>query len=170
MDKESKKHDELEIRYTEAEDAKYLKEWLNESEILRWFPMADDVEIEDAVNRWIAFSRYKCSLTAVKDGVPCGLATLYLQPYKKLAHQCEFGIIVGKGYRNQGIGSELIKNIEHLAKEHFRIELLHLQVYAENPAIRLYERLGFKEFGRQTDWIKEDENTYVGRIFMEKTL
>jgi len=170
MDKESKKHDELEIRYTEAEDAKYLKEWLNESEILRWFPMADDVEIEDAINRWIAFSRYKCSLTAVKDGVPCGLATLYLQPYKKLAHQCEFGIIVGKGYRNQGIGSELIKNIEHLAKDHFRIELLHLQVYAENPAIHLYERLGFKEFGRQTDWIKEDENTYVGRIFMEKTL
>lgn len=170
MDKESKKHDELEIRYTEAEDAKYLKEWLNESEILRWFPMADDVEIEDAVHRWIAFSRYKCSLTAVKDGVPCGLATLYLQPYKKLAHQCEFGIIVGKGYRNQGIGSELIKNIEHLAKEHFRIELLHLQVYAENPAIHLYERFGFKEFGRQTDWIKEDENTYVGRIFMEKTL
>ncbi len=170
MDKESKKHDELEIRYTEAEDAKYLKEWLNEAEILRWFPMADDVEIEDAVNRWIAFSRYKCSLTAVKDGVPCGLATLYLQPYKKLAHQCEFGIIVGKGYRNQGIGSELIKNIEHLAKDHFRIELLHLQVYAENPAIHLYERLGFKEFGRQTDWIKEDENTYVGRIFMEKTL
>ena len=128
-----------------------------------------NVEIDDAVNRWIGFSRYKCSLTAVLDGVPCGLMTLYLQPYRKLAHQCEFGIVVGSGYRGKGIGGELIKNGMHLAKEHFRIELLHLQVYAENPAMRLYKRFGFREFGRQTNWIK-DNGVYVGRVFMERFL
>jgi RimJ/RimL family protein N-acetyltransferase len=159
----------VEIRYTQPEDAKYLKAWLSDPEAMCWFPMADEVEIDDAVMRWIAFYRYKCSLTISKDGIPCGIATLYLQPYRKLAHQCEFGIIVGKGYRNLGIGSYLMSSIMHLAKEKFKIELLHLQVYAENPAIQFYHRFGFKEFGRQNSWIKEKDR-YVGRVFMERML
>ena len=129
--------------------------------------MEDEVEIDDAVGRWVGFSRYKCSITAVKEGVPCGIATLYLQPYKKLAHQCEFGIIMGTGYRNQGLGSQLLKQLINLAKERFKVELLHLQVYADNPAKRLYERFGFKEFGRQDQWIKENDGSYTARIFME---
>jgi putative acetyltransferase len=161
---------EIEIRYTEVADGKHLKEWLLDKEISTWFPMCDEVEVDDAVNRWIGFSRYKCSLTALIDGKPCGLATLYLNPYKKIAHQCEFGIIVGKGYRNQGVGSDLLKNLTHLAKNYFKIELLHLQVYGLNPAVRLYERMGFKEFGRQEQWIKEPDGSYVARIFMEKNL
>lgn len=161
---------DLEIRYTDLSDGRYLKQWLLEPSIGRWFPVTDEVEIEDAVQRWIGFSRYKCSLTAVKNGEPCGLATLYLQPYKKLAHQCEFGIIVGHGYRGKGVGTELLKNLIHLAKTQFRIELMHLQVYSENPAIHLYTRMGFTEFGTQARWIKESDGTYTGRTFMEKYL
>ena len=54
----------FEIRYTELSDAKYLRDWLKEPTVWRWFPMFDEVEIEDAVQRWIGFARYKCSLTA----------------------------------------------------------------------------------------------------------
>ena len=163
-------NDEIDIRYTEPRDAKYLKEWLSEGgEVLRWFPMADEREIDDAVARWIGFSKFKCSLTAELDGKPCGLATLYLQPYKKLAHQCEFGIICGEGFRGKGIGTVILNNLMHLAKEHFNVELLHLQVYEGNPAISLYKRFGFKEYGRQTHWIKENGEP-LGRIFMERFL
>lgn len=158
----------LDIRYTELSDGKHLRDWLREPNVLRWFPMCDDVEIDDAVNRWISFARYKCSLTATLNGEPCGLVTLYLQPYRKLAHQCEFGIIVGEQYRGKGIGGHLLKNAINLAKTYFRIELLHLQVYAENPAMRLYSRWGFTEFGRQTHWIKEAPEDYRARVFMER--
>ena len=160
----------IEVRYTEAGDAKFLKEWLLEPETGRWFPMLDEVEVDDAVIRWIAFHRYKCSLTCLKEGVPCGIATLYLQPYKQLAHQCEFGIVLGKEARGKGIGSYLMSCLMHLAKEKFKIELLHLQVYAGNPAIQFYENFGFKEFGRQNSWIKEKNNGYAGRVFMERYL
>lgn len=158
----------IDIRYTEPGDAKFLKEWLLDPEVSRWFPMADEVEIDDAVNRWIGFYRYRCSLTAVYQGNPVALSTLYLQPYKKLAHQCEFGIIVAPDFRGNKIGTEILNNLIYLAKEKFGIELLHLQVYEGNPATRLYERMGFKEFGKQTSWIKEKEGHYTGRVFMEK--
>lgn len=170
MTEEPNQQPEVEIRYTDLSDGRYLKDWLLEPSIGRWFPVYDEPEIDDAVHRWISFSKYKCSLTAIKDGKPCGIATLYLQPYRKLAHQCEFGIIVGHGYRGQGIGTMLLNNLIHLAKDTFKIELLHLQVYIDNPAVRLYDRFGFKEFGRQTHWIKEIDGTYTGRIFMEKYL
>jgi putative acetyltransferase len=158
----------LEMRYTEFSDAPYLKEWLSDPQVTHWFPMDDNVEIDDGVNRWIGFARYRCSLTALLNGVPCGIATLFLQPYRKLAHQCEFGIIVSPQYRDQGIGSDLIKNIIHLGRDYFKIELLHLQVYAKNPAVNLYKRFGFQEFGHQKHWIKERNGEYVGRLFMEK--
>lgn len=159
----------VEIRYTEPGDGVYLKQWLADPDGGRWFPIDGDIELDDAVIRWIAFHRYHCSITILKDGIPCGIATLYLQPYTKLAHQCEFGIIVGKNYRNQGIGSYLMSCVMHLAKVKFKIELLHLQVYEGNPATNLYRRFGFTEFGRQESWIKEKEG-YFARVFMERSL
>lgn len=161
--------DGLIIRLTEAGDAPYLREWLLEPEVGQWFPMEDVNETEDAVKRWISLHRYKCSLTAVWHDVPCGIATLYLQPYRKLAHQSEFGIVVGGGFRNKGVGGHLLSHLMDMAVTDFNIELLHLQVYAGNPAIPFYERFGFREFGRQTHWSKKG-NAFVGRIFMERFL
>ena len=159
----------VEVRYTQPNDADFLKAWLTDPSAASCFPMCNDLEIDDAVRRWISFSRIHSSLTALLKGVPCGIVTLYIQAYKRLQHQAEFGIIVDPGVRNKGIGSMLMKAMMQLAKERFRLELVHLQVYAENPAIRLYKKFGFREFGRQTHWIKEPER-YVGRIFMERFL
>lgn len=160
----------LTVRYTEPGDAPYLKQWLLDPEAAHGFPMADELEVEDSVVRWIAFSRFKCSLTVLKDGVPCGIATLFLQPYKRLIHQCEFGIIVGSGYRNMGVGSFLLNALLHLAKEKFHIELIHLHVFEGNPANRLYERFGFKVFGRQEGWGKTATGEPRTRLFMQRKL
>ena len=159
-----------ELRFTEVSDGPHLKEWLMDNSIGRWFPMFNEMEIDDAVMRWVGFHKFDCSLTALDpDNNPCGIVTLYLQPYKKLAHQAEFGIIVGGDHRGKGLGTMMLKNIMHLGKTKFNLELLHLQVYDGNPAVSLYKRLGFREYGKQTHWIKED-NEYLARIFMERFL
>lgn len=160
----------IDIRYTDQRDAPYLKQWLMDDGVSRWFPMFNELEVDDAVRKWISFARYRCSLTAVYQGLPIAIATLYLQPYKKLAHQAEFGIIASPEHRGKNVGSELLNNLLHLAKDKFRMELIHLQVYAENPAKRLYERFGFKEFGRQEEWIKESDGSYRARVFMERRI
>jgi putative acetyltransferase len=159
----------LELRYTTVEDAKPLKEWLLEPNVLHAFPMVDEAEVDDAVKHWIGFSKYRCSLTAVLNGEVAGIATLCLMPYRKLAHQCLLSIVVGEKFRGQGIGTVLMNNVLFLAKDHFKIEVVYLEVYEHNPAISLYKRFGFREIGFQKHFMKEGDS-YVGKVIMERIL
>jgi ribosomal protein S18 acetylase RimI-like enzyme len=157
------------IRPTQLHEDVYLKKWLSEPGVLRWFPMAEEREVDDAVRLWIAYSNIGACLTAESNGIPCGMATLYVQNNKKLAHQCLLSIIVSEFYRGRGVGGALIRELVELAKKKFSIELLHLEVYEGNPAIHLYQREGFVEYGIQKDFIK-DQNEYIAKIFMQKSL
>ncbi len=159
----------LTTRFTQETEGHLLKQWLQQGDTLRWFPMFDEREIDDAVRIWIGYAKYQASLTAEYDGVPCGMANLNLQPYQKMAHQCLLSIIVDEEHRGKGVGTLLLRDLEKLAKEKFRIELLHLEVYKGNPAVNLYRRSGYVEFGCQTRFIK-DKGEYIGKIFMQKPL
>ncbi len=160
---------QVEIRYTAQEDSGPLKEWLLEPGILKGFPMQDPPEVDDSVKHWIGFSKYKSSLTATINGQPVGIATLCLMPYRKLTHQCLVSIIVSKEARNKGVGTILLNNLIHLAKEYFGIEVLYLEVYEGNRAISLYHRFGFREVGFQKHFMKEN-GEYIGKVVMERIL
>jgi putative acetyltransferase len=159
----------LTFRLTQLEDTPHLLRWLSDPKILRWFPMFDAREIEDAVRIWIGYSRIESGITAEWNKEPVGMANLYIQPYKKLVHTCLFSVIVKEEMRGKGVGKALIEELMKHAKEKFKIEILHLEVYEGNPAKHLYDRLGFKEFGCQTRFIKED-GKYIAKIFMQKRL
>lgn len=160
---------EVELRYTVLEDAAPLKEWLLEPGVLKGFPMQDPLEVDDSVKHWIGFSKYKSSLTATIDGKAVGIATLCLMPYRKLAHQCLLSIIVSEEVRGTGVGTILMNNLIHLAKEFFGIEVLYLEVYEGNRAISLYRRFGFREIGLQKHFMKEN-GEYIGKVVMERIL
>ncbi|ANH78374.1 GNAT family N-acetyltransferase [Candidatus Chlamydia sanziniae] len=159
----------LEIRFTLPGDAAYMIRWLNDPKILRGFPLQTEAEIRESVNFWVGFYRYHSSLTAVYCGEVAGVATLVLNPYVKVAHHALISIIVGEPYRNKGIGTALLNNLCHLAKSRFKLEILYLEVYEENPAISLYRRFGFCDVGRQRRFYK-DEIGYLAKITMEKDL
>ncbi len=159
----------ISVRLAIDSDQQYLVEWLLQPGVLNWFPLEGIREVEDAARIWLSYKQYGAVLTALYDGVPCGIANLYLQPYKKLAHQCLFAIIVDEKVRGKGVGTELMRELMILAREKFALELLHLEVYEGNPAIRLYERLGFKQYGAQRHFVKE-EGRYRAKILMQKRL
>ncbi|NGX38877.1 MAG: Mycothiol acetyltransferase [Chlamydiae bacterium] len=159
----------LEIISSRVEDSLLLKELFQQPDVLQYFPMEDLREIDDSVRIWEIFCRKGASLTSVVDGVACGLAFLNLQPYKKFAHQCLITIIVDDEYRGKGIGTALMHELMKLSKEKFSLEMLHLEVYESNPAIRLYERLGFEVYGVNKRYIKEKKR-YIDKILMQKWL
>ncbi|MBI3236483.1 MAG: GNAT family N-acetyltransferase [Chlamydiales bacterium] len=162
-------HLEFDIRYTTLADAGHLRSWLVQKEVQKWFPIGSETEIDGAVQCWVGFSKYNCSLTATVDGIPCGIGTLFLMPYKKVAHHCLFKLVVDPRYRRQGIGRSLLKNLKHLAKSHFSLELLHIEVFEANPLIHLLQELDFKEFARQEHFVKEG-NRYLARILYQSYL
>ena len=159
----------LDIRYTYVTDTPYLRGWLQRPDVQHWFPVSEESEIEAAVQCWIGFSRYSSSLTATVNGVPCGMGTLFLMPYRKVAHHCLFKIVVDPKYQRKGIGTALLKNLKHLAKNYFHLELIHIEVFEGNPFVHLLQKFDFQEFARQEKYVK-DSRGYHSRILYESHL
>ncbi len=161
---------EIEIRISTPDDGQYMLEWFKEPGVLRYFPMVNDQESEHAAKIWLSFARIEASFTAELDGVVCGTAVIYVQVVKKLAHQALFAIIIDRKMRGLGIGTKMMHYLMKVAKEKFKIETLHLEVYKGNPAKRLYDRLGFVEYGCHRRFLKEPSGEYLSKIVMQKEL
>jgi RimJ/RimL family protein N-acetyltransferase len=159
----------LDIRYTYVTDTPYLRDWLLKPDVQKWFPVSEEREIEDAVQCWIGFSRYSSSITATLNGIPCGIGTLFLMPYRKVAHHCLFKLVVDPKCQRKGIGSSLLKNLKHLAKNYFHLELIHIEVFEGNPVASLLLKHDFHEFVRQERFVK-DKGGYRSRILFESYL
>ena len=160
---------DIDIRYSIESDIPTLTDFLREPGVLDFFPMSDEREIGDAAKVWISYHEFKCCYTAEKDGVICGMTNLYVSPFGKSKKQALFSIIVSEKYRGQGIGSHLIDHLHDVGKNDHGIELLHLEVYENNPAKRLYERKGFEVYGSHPQFLMEPDG-YRSKILMQKRL
>ena len=159
----------MDIRYTYVTDTPYLRQWLMNPDVQKWFPVSEEREIEDAVQCWIGFSRYSSSITATLNGMPVGIGTLFLMPYRKVAHHCLFKLVVDPKFQGRGIGSSLLKNLKHLAKNYFHLEIMHIEIFEGNPFVRLLLKYDFHEFATQEKYVK-DNNGYHSRILYESYL
>ena len=159
----------LTLRPALSEDGPFLLQWMSDPQISRWFPMAGIKEVEDSVRIWMEYATKEQGITAVWNGTPCGMAVIYVQPFQRLKHTCLLSILVDEQYRNLGVGTALMEELEKLARDIHHIEILHLEVYEGNPAQHLYERRGFTSYGIHPHFAKE-ETGYRAKIFMQKYL
>ncbi len=157
------------IRFAQEGDAPFLTKWLSQPYAMQWFPMCNEREVEDAVRVWISYSKLRAGITACYNGEPVGMSNVYVSPYKKLASQALFSLIVAEPCRGQGVGFAILTELMRLAKEEHHIELLHLEVYDQNPAIFLYQKMGFKEYARHPRFLKLD-GVYTDKILMQRKL
>ncbi len=64
-------------------------------------------------------------------------------------------VYVRAGHRNNGIGAKLVEHLIEHARHH--VLQVHLGVWSENlPAIRLYERFGFRTYGTEPRYLFVD--------------
>ena len=84
-------------------------------------------------------------------------------------HVGEIAIGISKGYRNIGIGTEILKILITHAKE-IGLKVLKLGVFSTNKrAYHVYQKVGFKETGRVPKEIFK-EGKYVDHILMTQEL
>src|SRR3990167_6517108 len=142
----------FDIRFTLPEDLAYLRTWFSNEAVCNDYPFSP-TEKEDALKNWIGFSRFKASLTGTMDDIPCAIGTLFLMPYRKVAHHCSFYLIVDPKYRKKGIGTSMVRNLLNLAKTRFRLEMVHAEIYEPSPIKSLLIQQRFEEIVRQENFV-----------------
>ena len=97
---------------------------------------------------------------AFRDGELVGTAGFAIQQGQKNAHKGRlWGMYVRPSSRNLGVGRLLVSAVLDVAREN--VELIQLSVVKENrPARRLYESVGFLEFGMELKASKLGEKYY----------
>ena len=78
---------------------------------------------------------------------------------------CGLGIAIKSGYRDVGIGTQMIKTLISKARS-WDLKLIDLSVFATNErAINVYRKLGFTESGRKANYVFKD-GEYIDHIDM----
>ena len=97
---------------------------------------------------------------AFRNGELVGTAGFSIQQGQPNAHKSRlFGMYVQPSARNLGIGRLVLSAVLDVAREN--VELIQLSVVRENrPARRLYESVGFLEFGVETRASKYGDKYY----------
>lgn len=145
----------FDIRYSALEDLASLQQWFQDDAACGDFPFGP-AEKEEALKNWIGFAKYKASLTGTIDDVPCAVGTLFLMPYRKVAHHCSFYLIVDPKHRRKGVGASMLRNLLHLAKNRFRLESVHVEIFEPSFLLPLLQKLQFEVFARQENFVHID--------------
>ncbi|MBI3900996.1 MAG: GNAT family N-acetyltransferase [Chlamydiia bacterium] len=157
---------DFDIRFSEESDLSFLERCFSEEGACDEFPFNEE-EKGLALKNWIGFSKFKASLTGVwKGGEPCAVGTLFLMPYRKVAHHASFYLIVAPEARRKGIGTSLVKNLLHLGKTRFRLESVHVELYEPSHLLPILEKFHFTPFARQENFVHQN-GVQRARILLE---
>jgi ribosomal protein S18 acetylase RimI-like enzyme len=162
---------QIEIRRLEPPDARVYREIRLEA--LRLAPEAFSSSFEAECTQpvdWFA-SRLGKSITfgAFRAAELVGTAGLVLSDRQKEAHKGTMvGMYVRLDARRAGVGRRLVETIIEFARG--RVEQVQLAVVSDNTAaLRLYERLGFMQYGLEKKALKQ-AGRYYDEIRMAKDL
>ena len=110
-------------------------------------------------------------LIATLDGEHVGNCSLMSAgPYRRYSHRCDISIALYQKFCGAGIGEMMMKTVLDVAKK-AGYEQAELEVIADNVgAIALYEKLGFKKYGRFPNNMKYSDGSYADAIWMMKVL
>ena len=106
---------------------------------------------------------------AFRDAELIGMAGLLIRSGAKESHKgFLWGMYVQPASRKSGVGQQLVSALLDFARS--RVELVQLSVVQSNePARRLYARLGFVEYGIEKNSLKQD-GQYYNEVLMAKDL
>jgi RimJ/RimL family protein N-acetyltransferase len=156
--------DRIRLRRPERDDLPRLVAWVNDPEVRgrlsflypvslafeeKWFE--NQLTLEPAAQQFLIDAKAESMMADAVDpawtpvGV-CGLMNLDW-PHR----QAELGIFIGDGsFRGAGYGAESVRTLVRWSFRTLNLNRVYLRVFEDNaPAIRCYEKVGFRLEGRQ---------------------
>ena len=92
-------------------------------------------------------------LVAVIDAEVVGYAEIETYSNARVRHMAHLNMIaVRDDKQGQGIGTALLEKCIELADKFLLARRFHLEVWAESPAVKLYQKHGFEIEGRHVDF------------------
>lgn len=169
------KVEEIVLRHVRRKDVKGV--WNNFNQVVdekRYLPVFFPVKSEFEMNGW--FEKLK------KDGEFCIVADYgKLKKPDNILGQCEIsnveweasehvgnlGVIIKKGFRNLGLGRELIDvAIREAARKHHKEKIVLSCFHTNERALHLYESVGFKQVGVRRKQFLMD-GAYYDEVMMD---
>ena len=106
----------------------------------------------------------------LESGELVGRLSLMRDPHPASAHVADLGVMVAAGHRRRGTGTALLTAAETWARS-ARVRKLELHVFPYNePAISLYEKLGYEREGLRRRHYARVEGGYADVLLMAKQL
>lgn len=110
---------------------------------------------------------HQLALLAELDGHVVGFLNFQNGHRTRIAHQGEMSMSLLHEVRGQGLGRAMVAQLIQWAQGNPLLEKVTLDVFSDNqPAIALYERVGFIKEGIQRKAIKMEDGTYHSLIRM----
>jgi putative acetyltransferase len=104
------------------------------------------------------------------DGIRTGEVNLRRGGRAAFRHSAVLGISVAREWRQNGVGSCLMQSAIEWAKTEGDLRRIELYVFATNaPAIRLYERFGFRIEGRRKGAVRVGDE-FVDDLLMARVV
>ena len=168
---------ECTLRNAEGTDSKafldYFLQCHAETDYLTTYPDETSQDPEKVAERLSAAaeSASGIEILAVVDGKVAGSAGIgTVKDRDKTRHRADFGISVLKDYWGNGIGSALTEACIECAKKAGFLQL-ELEAVSENgSAIRLYQKYGFVEYGRNPKGFKMRAGKWQELVLMRLEL
>ena len=165
------------LRNAEPSDAEAFQEYFtlahSETDFLTTYPDESKRNLEQT-EEWLKVTKESDSdieICAFVDGRLVGSAgNSMIHNREKTRHRAEFGISIIKEFWGIGIGGALTRECIECAKKAGFLQL-ELEVVSENKsAIKLYQKYGFIEFGRNPRGFKTREGKWQELVLMRLEL
>ncbi len=99
-------------------------------------------------------------LSRIADAITEALKAPLDHEYRRVGHLVSIAVI--EEYRRKGIGSLLLSETLRVMREIYKVHSIYLEVRVSNtPAIRLYEKFGFKKARIIKGYYMDGEDAYV---------
>lgn len=165
------------LRNASATDAKAIKEHrivvAGETDYMLRYPdeltMTEEEEAKTLEKK--ENSTDEMMLIAEIDGKLVANAGIYpIGRYDRIKHKADFGVSVKKAYWGMGLGTIMLERMIMISKE-AGYEKLNLEVIEGNEnAIRIYEKYGFKQYGKEEKGFRYRNATYASIYYMHLEL